>query len=395
MFNQRLKGFGKASIFPTFRTFGNFMQSIDKHRLNNFDFMRIAAASMVVFAHSFDLLSTPQTVGNNSEPLRVLTHGQMSFGSLGVAIFFCLSGYLITQSLHNSQNYTNYFAKRFLRIFPALMLDLVIAVFIWGALVTSRPLASYFSDIQTYQYLWNIFLFKLSYVLPGVFEANSYPNIVNMSLWTLPYEFICYFGVVILDIFLISRNRYVFAGFGILMFVVGFVVLNSPYAALQIGETDIRLDNFFVLTTYFAAGAIFFQFRDKIPLKAAAAGVLLIIYAFSFYFDKSSIFGYLCLPYIVFWFVFSDRIKLHKAGKFGDFSYGMYIYSFPVQQTIIYFLGNRIAVPKMIFLSFLFTIPLAMFSWFVVEKRALKLKDSLIKPIKVSNNKRNETAEFA
>lgn len=369
------------------------MYLTENQRLNNFDFVRILAASMVVFAHSFDLLSTPETVETNAEPLRVLTHGQMSFGSLGVAIFFCLSGYLITQSLHNSRDYTSYFAKRFLRIFPALMLDLVIAVFIWGALVTSRPLASYFSDIQTYQYLWNIFLFKLSYVLPGVFETNSYPNIVNMSLWTLPYEFICYFGVVLLDVFLISRNRYIFAGFGTLMFVVGVLVLNSSYSTLQIGETDIRLDNFFVLTTYFGAGALFYQFRDKIPLNTSFVLIAISIYCFSFYIDKSSIFGYFCLPYIVFWFVFSKQIKLHKVGKWGDFSYGMYIYSFPVQQTIVYFLGNRMPVSKMIFLSFLFTIPLAMFSWFVVEKRALKLKDSLIKPISVQ--KQTETAEFA
>lgn len=369
------------------------MYQTEHNRLNNFDFVRILAASMVVFAHSFDLLSTPETVETNAEPLRVITHGQISFGSLGVAIFFCLSGYLITQSLNNSQNYSNYFAKRFLRIFPALILDLVIAVFIWGALVTTLPLSAYFSDIHTYQYLWNVFLFKLSYVLPGVFETNSYPNIVNMSLWTLPYEFICYFGVVILDVCLISKNRYVFAGFGAALFMVGFVVLNSSYASFQLGETDIRLDNFFVLTTYFSAGALFYQFRDKIPLKASISFVLLIIYCLSFYFEKSSIFAYFCLPYIVFWFVFSPKIKLHGVGKLGDFSYGMYIYSFPVQQTIIYYFGNRMPVTKMIFLSFLLTIPLAVFSWFVVEKRALKLKNSLVAPIKLETQK--GSVEFA
>lgn len=357
------------------------MYSIDNNRINNFDFVRILAASMVVFAHSYDLLSTPDAIESNAEPLRVLTHGQMSFGSLGVAIFFCLSGYLITQSLHNSQNYTSYFAKRFLRIFPALILDLLIAVFIWGALVTTLPLSTYFSDLQTYQYLWNVFLFKLSYVLPGVFATNSYPNIVNGSLWTLPYEFICYFGVVILDIFLISRNRYVFAGFGFVMFVVGFFVLNSSYSTIQLGETDIRLDNFFVLTTYFGSGAIFYQFKDKIPLRFSISLVVFVVYCLSFYFGKSSIFAYFCLPYLVFWFVFTPKIKLHNIGKLGDFSYGMYIYSFPVQQTIIYYLGNRMPVGKMIFLSFIFTIPLAMFSWFMVEKRALKLKNSLVAPL--------------
>lgn len=366
---------------------------MEKNRQNNFDFVRLLAASMVVFAHSFDLLSSPEKVSSNSEPLRILTHGNMSFGSLGVAIFFSLSGYLITQSLQNSQNYTSYFAKRFLRVFPALILDLFIAVFVWGALVTSHPLSSYFSDIQTYQYLWNVFLFKLSYILPGVFETNVYPDIVNISLWTLPYEFICYFGVVFLDVLLIARNRYIFAGFGAVMFIIGFLVLNSPYSLMQIGETDIRLDNFFVLTTYFGAGALFYQFRDKIPLKATISLVLLVILCISFYFGKSGIFTYLCLPYIIFWFVFSPKINLRRVGKWGDFSYGIYIYSFPVQQTIVHFVGNRMPVGKMIFLSFLFTVPLAVFSWFVVEKRALKLKESLVTGI--GFKKQKEAVEFA
>lgn len=378
------------AIRPSFEV---FMYPIEKNRLNNFDFVRLLAASMVVFAHSYDLLTPVELVNSNPEPLRVITRGNMSFGSLGVAIFFCLSGYLITQSLNNSQNYTSYFAKRFLRIFPALILDLLIAVFIWGALVTSLPLATYFSDPKTYLYLTNVFLFKITFFLPGVFETNINSPVVNSSLWTLPYEFICYIGVVILDIILISKKRYLFAAFGLIFFAVGIVILNSSYSAIRFGETDITLENIFVLTPYFGAGALFYHFRDKIPLNALLSVVLLIIYGLSFYFGKSSIFGYLCLPYIVFWFVFCPKIKLHGVGKWGDFSYGMYIYSYPVQQTIVYYFGHQIGVPKMIFLSFIFTIPLAMLSWFIVEKRALRLKNYLVSPLKLEKSR--EAVEFA
>lgn len=183
------------------------------------------------------------------------------------------------------------------------------------------------------------------------------------------------------------------SAFGFIFFIVAIVVLNSSFSAIKFGETDITLENIFVLFTYFGAGALFFHFKDKIPLKFSVSLVLLVIYCLSFYFGKSSIFGYLCLPYIVFWFVFAPKIKLHGVSKWGDFSYGMYIYSFPVQQTIVYCFGNRMPVGKMIFLSFLFTIPLAMFSWFVIEKRALKLKNSLVAPISFENSK--ESVEFA
>lgn len=103
-------------------------------RFNNFDCLRLVAASMMVMSHSFDLLGKPDTVGKNSEPLVTLTNNQMSLGSLGVWIFFSASGYLITQSLLRSSSYKVYFVKRFLRIFPALILDLIISAFLWGPL---------------------------------------------------------------------------------------------------------------------------------------------------------------------------------------------------------------------------------------------------------------------
>jgi len=108
---------------------------VDEHKTNNFDFIRLLAASMVVFSHSFYLLETPERPLSKSEPLVYLTNGQMTFGNLGVWIFFAISGYLITQSLLRSSSYRTYFTKRSLRIFPALIVDILIAAFIWGPLV--------------------------------------------------------------------------------------------------------------------------------------------------------------------------------------------------------------------------------------------------------------------
>jgi peptidoglycan/LPS O-acetylase OafA/YrhL len=64
---------------------------------------------------------------------------------------------------------------------------------------------------------------------------------------------------------------------------------------------------------------------------------------------------------------------INKASKYGDFSYGLYIYAFPIQQTIILYLG-RIPIVQMILLSILCTLPLSVISWNLIESKALKLK---------------------
>lgn len=348
---------------------------MESHK-NNFDFIRLAAASLVVYSHSFSLLILPNEIVTN-EPLTVLSNRHLSPGTLGVWIFFCISGYLIAQSLTRSRDYRTYFVKRSLRIFPALITDLLIAVFIWGALVTILPLKEYFSNFDTYRYLQNVFLYKITLTLPGVFTSNPHQDIVNASLWTLPQEFACYIGLALLHWTAVLKNRLVYAVFYCSSLIAGLFILNTRFFEAAIPGTSIVFKVFFPLAAFFGAGTLFYLFRDKIPLKASVALVLLIVWFVSFHLDLPILFNYLCLPYIVLWFVFEPRLPLHQAGKYGDFSYGIYIYSFPVQQTIIYYLGSQLPVSAMIFLSFLFTIPLAMFSWFFIEKKALRIKDKI------------------
>ncbi|HLM01403.1 MAG TPA: acyltransferase [Pyrinomonadaceae bacterium] len=351
---------------------------MDEHKTNNFDFIRLLAASMVVFSHSFYLLATPQRPLSESEPLKFLTGGQMTFGNLGVWIFFAISGYLITQSMLRSSGYATYFTKRSLRIFPALIVDIVIAAFIWGPIVTTISLVEYFSSYETYRYVLNVNLYRIVYELPGVFTQNPLPNFVNGSLWTLPFEFTCYIGVVVLHFLFILRNRKVYAAFYFLSLLAWAIIYQTKYFTFTIPILHLPVQHF-TLSIYFGMGALFFLYRDKIPLRFSLSMVLLAIWGLGFYLNMGVIFSYLCLPYITFWFVYEPKIKLHGVARIGDFSYGLYIYSWTVQQTIIHFLGAQISWLAMCVLSFLFTIPLAMFSWFVIEKKALRLKDELFK----------------
>ena len=351
---------------------------MDEHKTNNFDFIRLLAASLVVFSHSYYLLATAQRPLSESEPLTFLTGGQMTCGNLGVWIFFAISGYLITQSLLRSTSYATYFTKRSLRIFPALIVDIFIAALVWGPLVTTLSLAEYFSSYGTYRYLLNVNLYRIVYELPGVFTDNPLPNFVNGSLWTLPYEFTCYVGVVLLNILFILRNRYVYAAFYFLGLIAWAIIYQTKYFTFVIPILGLPIQHL-TLSIYFGTGALFFLFRDKIPLRFSLSVALLAIWSLGFYLNMGVVFSYFCLPYITFWFAFEPKIKLHGVARLGDFSYGLYIYSWTVQQTIIHFLGADISWLLMCFLSFSFTTPLAMFSWFVIEKRALRIKERLFK----------------
>ena len=350
----------------------------EEHKTNNFDFIRLLAASMVVFSHSYYLLAAPARPLNESEPLTFLTGGQMTFGNLGVWIFFAISGYLITQSLLRSTSYATYFTKRSLRIFPALVVDIFIAAFVWGPLVTTLPLAEYFSSYDTYRYLLNVNLYRIVYELPGVFTDNPLTNFVNGSLWTLPFEFTCYIGIVVLHFLFILRNRYVHAAFYFLGLIAWAIIYQTKYFTFVIPILGLPIQ-YLTLSIYFGTGTLFFLFRDKIPLRFSWSMMVLAIWCAAFYLNLGVVFSYFCLPYITFWFAYEPKIKLHGVARLGDFSYGLYIYSWTVQQTIIHFLGAQIPWLLMCFLSFLFTIPLAMFSWFAIEKKALRIKDRLFK----------------
>jgi peptidoglycan/LPS O-acetylase OafA/YrhL len=91
---------------------------------NNFDIIRILFAWFVIVSHSYVLNGEGPT-----DPLASLTNGYMIFSFIGVKGFFIISGYLIFQSLERSKSILDYLAKRILRIFPALLVVLLLTLF--------------------------------------------------------------------------------------------------------------------------------------------------------------------------------------------------------------------------------------------------------------------------
>jgi peptidoglycan/LPS O-acetylase OafA/YrhL len=328
-------------------------------RENNFDFIRVVAAVAVMFSHSY-----PLTYGeNDNEPLFMLTKCQTDFGIAAVTIFFIVSGFLVTQSLMRKQTLADYFRSRALRIFPAMTVMILLLVFIIGPLLSTLSPGEYFSNRKTYNYLKLIYVFTGEEIndLPGVFENNPFHHVVNGSLWTIRYELTCYLALP--AIYFLFRKRPVVSL--VLFASVIFIALNLFFAP---GYLIISL------VTCFLSGSLIFVFRNKIPLHwmiAVACALLLVI---SVPLKILSITFPWLMGYLIIYLALVPKSALTRFGKYGDFSYGIYIWAFPIQQIIAQHYAYK-GPHFNVIASFPFVFMIAVGSWHLIEKPALSLKN--------------------
>ena len=159
-------------------------------RDNNFDVLRLVAATLVLVSHCFPLTG-------HEEPFGALTG--VTLGEVGVVMFFAMSGFLIAKSWTDEPDPGRYFRKRALRLLPALVVAVAFTTLVLGPLFTSLPLSDYLTDAETWWYLIRAsLLVTIAGELPGVYDDNVFPDAVNGSLWTLPLEAGCYVMIAVL-----------------------------------------------------------------------------------------------------------------------------------------------------------------------------------------------------
>jgi peptidoglycan/LPS O-acetylase OafA/YrhL len=330
---------------------------------NNFDLIRLIAALAVIFGHSFFLFPT----NGYTDPVTKLFDNDYS-GSLAVYVFFFLSGIFITSSFDRSNSPVKFILARVFRIWPALIICILITVFIIGPVFTDRSLADYFTAGQTWKYLINnIIMFRFEHVLTGVFSNNFFNISVNGSLWTLPTEIMCYFIVFITGLLgLLKRKVYV------IIVLMAFYLIRHNHYFINLFEqaANIRQLQFFLFGMLSYAFRKYFIIDYKIGL--AIIGSCLVAHAVNF-------FGVLWLSYIA---LIYSMLLLATTGLFkkiklpGDYSYGIYIYGFLIQQIIAHFFPKLTSYPSM-----LITIPLTCIigsvSWYFIEHPAIKIAKKL------------------
>jgi len=339
-------------------------------RHNNFNLLRFLAASLVLFDHSF-----PLALGRSQvEPLQEMLG--LSLSTMAVDLFFVSSGFLITGSLYKRNNLLGYIRARALRIYPALFVSLLFTVFVIGLYFTSLPSQQYLTNVQTYSFLIkNSILFTgADYHLPGVFTNNPYPEVINGSLWTLPYEVVMYTLLVIFS-WLIPAVLRVFpfvptkvAYLLIALSSMATFLLQHFFEVLPIPEHALQL-----FTMFFSGAACYF-WRDSLKLSTKWFVFAIAVLAISATYKPLFFVAYSALWfYIVLYLAYIPAGSIRAFNKLGDYSYGIYIYAWPVQQSIAA-LTAAISPQEMIALSFSASLALAIASWHIIEKPCLRIK---------------------
>lgn len=341
-------------------------------RDNNFNLIRILAASAVLITHGFALA----TGSVMSEPLRERLG--MSVGSIAVDVFFVVSGFLVTASLKRSRCAIEYACSRALRILPGLAVMLALTVFVLGPAMTTLPLAAYLTDMTVYRYLgYGLSLFAgVAHELPGVFEGVPFPGSVNGSLWSMPHEVRLYAGLLALWLLadLAERRwRGVFAG--AILFGAACLGALAAYRWYAWGGRSVQV----WLAFMFLAGASAFLLRERIQLAWVGCGVALKLMlvvamlaptAFPLIYLASLWYVVLCLAYL-------PGGPVRRYNRLGDYSFGLYIYAFPVQQTLAS-LAEGISVSFLNLFAWLISAALAIVSWHFVEAPALRWRQNSV-----------------
>jgi peptidoglycan/LPS O-acetylase OafA/YrhL len=329
---------------------------------NNYDFLRIFAAFCIIFYHSFALLAK-----QNEEPLNQITNTRVDFSLIGLSIFFCISGYLIAKSTVRSPTVLNYLWKRLLRIQPLLIVTCFFTIFLIGPIFTELSLIKYFSDGNTYAYFRNIMpLFGVQFYLPGVFMHLNDKG-VNGSLWTLIVEERLYLLMTL--VFLYKKDKSNYLAFLIGLVNVLYVVNRYFFSGEMIPYLSGRA--FFYALLFLNSAALYLRkikFKKSQLIYVCLGFVCLIVGVLLPYAD---VLYFIAFPLLVN-AIANIQGRLNYAAKYGDFTYGTYVFSFPVQQILV---SKGITNPYILFfITIAIVLPLAVLSWNFIESPFLKLK---------------------
>lgn len=332
------------------------------NRPAGFDYLRICLALSIVVWHT-----AVTSYGHTAQAALSLGIFRPVWAIL-LPMFFSLSGFLVSGSLERSKTIVEFLGLRLIRLLPALSVESIITVILIGPIFTDLKLESYFLNVQTYAYFLNI-VGDVHYYLPGVFESNPIAT-VNGQLWTLPSEFKCYFIIAVLYLCGSYWNK-LFMAFSCLVLQAYVTYRAIGVFANQDPEWGIVGSG--VLIMSFIYGALFYRFRKIIPWSAKLFLISLIISFVTLSFNLSNSFSGLPTAYLTVYIGLTNPKRLSFVSS-GDYSYGIFLYGYPIQQAVsaalpdlrVWWINLIISTP-IIFLT-------AWLSWHLVEKRALKLR---------------------
>lgn len=339
------------------------VSSLMDGRNNNFNLLRFSAAIFIAYYHCYFMVLGPKMDEKAYSGLYELSQIALNF-------FFITSGFLIALSFLRRVSLSSYVFARFLRLIPGVFVLALLICFVVGPIVTSVSLSEYYSSLDSLLYVPLTTILQPDRVLPGVFVNNINPNEIDAALWTLRYEVLCYVGLAVLGILGLLTDRARFTIVSSLLFVA-YVTLTY---FTNIREID-AIDHSMHFGLSFYIGTAVYIYRDKVPLHwLIGLGLCLGAGLVYNYLPRNVAepFIIIATAYAVFWIAYVPRGLVLNFNRLGDYSYGVYIYHFPIEQLLMHFIGGFTP-----FTLFLATLPLSLIcavtSWVLIEKPSLGL----------------------
>jgi len=339
----------------------NFLSEFSRGRDNNLNLIRMIAATGVLISHAWAVSSGLADQQPLSETLRGI-----DLGTISVYIFFAISGYLVARSFDRTGSLKRFWSAWVLRIFPALLVLLLVTALIIGPFLTIAEAGEFWKTAPSYIFR-NLTLFSLQQHLPGVFTDNPVGAAINIPLWTLSYELLCYFSIMLLGIAGVLKSHR--------LMVLALLAFLIAYAIILYYEPHQRLVSLAKLALPFITGVFFFVWREKIPLSPLIGLGLFALAAIAYNTILFQEIFVIAITYNVFLLAYLPGGVIRKYNRVGDYSYGIYIYAFPIQQIVAY---QGVTEPILnIFISFPVALVCAVISWTVIEKPSLALAKSI------------------
>lgn len=333
---------------------------------NNFLILRLVAASLVIYGHAFALGAPCPTCFDVVRRY----FGYRYSGDVGLDILFVMSGFLVASSYDNRNSLYGFVESRALRLLPALWVCLVLMV-VMGACFSNLSFRAFFSSPETWGYLkWNGSLITSRFNLPGVTLVPNaqYGTSINGSIWSLPIEMRLYFMVAIIGLAGILARRAYFNVFLLVLLLLG--IFARPYFPfLGVGDPNLTL------AAFFGVGVFLYVNRMDVPVHWGLVGLLFLASylgeacgagGFEIFFGAFIAYGTLVFGY-------APKIPLPKW--LDDYSYGIYIYGWPIEQMIRHY-DPAIGPYRMTVIALVLSWIAGALSWHGIEKYALRLKTS-------------------
>ena len=336
-----------------------------------FDHLRIGLALSILTWHSFSI-SYGQDYASRLSPFPV----PVLLAAL-LPMFFGLSGFLVMSSALRTGEVKTFITLRVLRILPALFTEVMLSALVLGPLLTVLPVGDYFSNPMFWEYLGSL-VGRVRFSLPGLFLDNPAPELVNFALWTVGPEILCYVIMALLMLTGIYRSsRAMLAttfGYVGLSLLAGFL-----FGSHAVGEVLPSK----LLIYCFLAGNLIYLWRYRIvfsQLLAAisfVAALLLVLLAQQ---TGGEIWTYIAGPLLIYTVAVVGLSRLPPLPFFhrGDYSYGIYIFGFPIQQAITHFVPEH----REWYINLALTLPVvllfAVASWHLIENPVLGLRKRIL-----------------